>query len=165
MLFKNATQTSTVVPRWNPKGLSVAMLTALWRSVALNSSPMVLSWTATLLSCNVPSSGPLGWDESLDRCSVCGSRSGRGPRLWLRSCCVLWSKPTAQRPKSVNQTESGIPSFYLNRLLPHAWFCAEKCFTSHREPLISPQFKCDFILLVQMMHFYQLWCKKRNLPD
>lgn len=117
MLFKNATQASIVVPRWNHKGLSVATLTALWRSVALNSSPMVLSWMATLLTlgCNVPSSGTLGWDESLDRCSVCGSRSGRGPCLWLRSCCVLWSKPTAERPKSVNKTESGIPSLYLNR--------------------------------------------------
>lgn len=117
MLFKNATQASTVVPRWTHKGLSVATLTALWRSVALNSSPMVLSWMATLLTlgCNVASSGPLGWDGSLDRCSVCGSRSGRGPCLWLRSCCVLWSKPTAKRPKSVNHTESGIPSF--NRFL------------------------------------------------
>lgn len=122
VLFKNATLASTVVPRWTHKGLSVATLTALWSSVALNSSPMVLSWMATLLTLgsNVPSPGPPGWDGSLDRCSVCGSRSGRGPCLRLRSCCVLWSRPTAERPKSLNQTESGSPNFCLNRFLPHA---------------------------------------------
>lgn len=136
MLFKNATQASTVVPRWNHKGLSVATLTALWRSVALNSSPMVLSWMATLLTlgCNVPSSGPLGWDESLDRCSVCGSRSGRGP--CLRSRCVLWSKPTAERPKSV-KSDWIWNSFCVFEPFS-SWFWAEKCFTSHTEPLIHP---------------------------
>lgn len=88
-----------------PHPLLIPPLTALWRSVALNSSPMVLSWMATLLtlSCTVLSLGPLWCDESLDRCSVGGSRSGRGPSLWQGSCCGPWPKPATER----HQTKSG----------------------------------------------------------
>lgn len=112
-----AIQGSTVVPHSNHNRLQVSTLTALWRSVALNSSPMVLSWMATLLT--VLSPGPLRWVESLDRCSVCGSRSGRGPCLWQGSCCASWTKPTAERPNKVCKlyksciTSSILSSFFL----------------------------------------------------
>lgn len=84
---------------------AVALLTALRRIVALYSSPMVLSWLATLLTSNsraALSLGALFWLVTQDGCSLWGSRSGRGPCPPSASRCSSLSESTAQKRGLVN---------------------------------------------------------------
>lgn len=84
---------------------AVALLTALCRTAALYSSPMVLSWLATLLTSNsraALSLGALFWLVTQDGCSLWGSRSGRGPCSPLASWCSSLSESVAQKRGLVN---------------------------------------------------------------
>lgn len=84
---------------------AAALLTALRRTVALYSSPMVLSWLATLLTSNsraALSLGALFWLVTQDGCSLWGSRSGRGPCPPLASWCSSLSESMAQKRGLVN---------------------------------------------------------------
>lgn len=100
MKFRSPRQTSLQSCQWG------AMCT-LCRTVALNSSPITLSWLATLLSSSSCTASPLGarcCGEAQDGCSFWGSRSGRGPcRLEACSCSSL-SESDCSPEKSLGAT-------------------------------------------------------------
>lgn len=90
------------ITHWSP----VPPLTALRRTVALNSSPMALSWLATLLisiSCTASSLGALWCVETQDGCSFWGSRSGRGPCRLQASWCSSLSESAAGKIKYIQK--------------------------------------------------------------
>lgn len=90
-------------------------LTALRRSAALNSSPMALSWLATLLTSSSCSASPPGAGQG--GCSPWGSRSGRGPRRLKASWCSSLSEPEVEvkQNASVGGFSSGSDSHERKR--------------------------------------------------
>lgn len=117
-------------------------LTALRRIVSLNSSPIILSWPATLLTSSSSAAsppGPRGCGAARDKCSFWGSRSGRGPCLletcWYSSSSFSWSEPL-QDKRTTHETRR-----WARRSLTKTWNRHFGAAVNLKEPLCPRSLK------------------------